>query len=62
MKLVVDRIEEEYVVCENQETSEIIILDKFCFPSNIKDGDTVEFLNEVATIVSNEEKRKNLFS
>lgn len=60
MKLVVDRIEGDYVVCENQETSEMINLDRFYFPENVKDGQLLDFSDGIITILSNEESKNDL--
>ena len=60
MKLAVDRIEDEYVVCINKETHEVINLEKVNFPSNVKDGDSVDFTDGVVTIIPNEERKKSL--
>jgi len=60
MKLAIDRIEDEYVVCINKETKEVITLEKTNFPSNVKDGDSVDFTDGIITIVSNEEKKRSL--
>jgi len=60
MKLAVDRIEGEYVVCINKETLEVVNLERTCFPSNVKDGDAVDFTDGVVTIIPNEEHKKSL--
>lgn len=60
MKLAVDRIEDEYVVCINKETHEVINLEKANFPSSVKDGDAVDFTDGIVTIVSNEVKKRSL--
>lgn len=60
MKLSIDRIENEYVVCINKETHEVINLEKTTFPSNVKDGDAVDFTDGVVTIISNDAKKISL--
>ena len=41
----VDRIEKEYIVLENRETLEMINVEKKMLPSNIKEQDIVNFIN-----------------
>ena len=41
MKYIVDRIENEIVICENQETKQIEKFNLEQFPEGIKDGDVV---------------------
>lgn len=41
MKYIIDRIENEIVVCENQETKQMESFRKEQFPSDIKDGDVL---------------------
>lgn len=41
MKYIVDRIENEIVICENQETKQIENFNLEQFPEGIKDGDVV---------------------
>ena len=60
MKLIIDRIEGEYVVCENQETKEILNLDRTYFPSNAKDGDLIEFADGLVTILDNTEIKNRI--
>ena len=55
MKLVIDRLEGEYAVCEECETKEIINLDRTIFPTGIKSGDLVEFIDGIITILPNDE-------
>lgn len=43
MKYIVDRIEQDKVICENQENGEIEQFLKKQFPETIKDGDCVVF-------------------
>ena len=54
MKLTVDRIEEDFVVCEVFDTQEFINIKKSLFPENIKEGDIVTYENNVITIDINE--------
>jgi len=41
MKYIVDRIEENIVICENQETKKMEEFEKMNFSEEIKDGDVV---------------------
>lgn len=43
MKYIVDRIEQDKVICENQENGKIEQFLKNQFPETIKDGDCVVF-------------------
>ena len=55
MKLIIDRIEGEYVVCERQDTKEMVNLDRFYFPTAAKEGDLIEFIDGTVTILKNDE-------
>ena len=56
---VVDRIEENYVVCENLDNKKIENFEKNKFPSNVKEGDVVKLENGFFTILEEEtQKRK----
>lgn len=39
MRYIIDRIEEDFVVCENEETGEMEELDIFFMPDGIEEGD-----------------------
>lgn len=41
MKYIIDRIENDTVICENQETKKMESFPKNMFQENIKDGDVV---------------------
>lgn len=59
MKYVIDRIEDNIVVCENLETKEMIELDKSLLPNEIKDGKVLLFENnEYKLDLDEEEKRR----
>lgn len=60
MKLIIDRFECDYVACENSESGEIINLDRLYFPIHAKEGDLVEFVDGVITILQNEETQKRI--
>lgn len=56
MKYVIDRIEDNIVVCENLETKEMIELDKSLLPEKIKDGNILIFENNEYKLDLNEEE------
>ena len=62
MKFVVDRIEENYVVCEECNSGEMINIEKECFPSDIKSGTTFELLDGVITVLQNDETHERIKS
>ena len=60
MKLIIDRLEGEYVVCEEQTTNEIINLDRTIFPAGVQSGDLVEFIDGMITILPNDETEERI--
>ena len=54
MKLTIDRIENDLIVCEIFDTQEFINIKKSLFPENIKEGDIVNYENDIITIDTNE--------
>lgn len=60
MKFIVDRIEGEYIVCENFDTTEISNLDRTLFPSDIRSGDLVELIDNVITVLPNDEIKERI--
>lgn len=56
MKYIIDRVEDNIVVCENLETKEMIELDKSLLPENIKDGNVLLFENNEYKLDLNEEE------
>jgi len=60
MKLTIDRIEGEFVVCETYGSAEIINLDRTIFPAGIRSGDLVEFIDGAITLLPNEETEKRI--
>ena len=60
MKLIIDRLEGEYVVCEEQNTNEIINLDRTIFPAGVQSGDLVEFIDGMITILPNDETEERI--
>ena len=57
MKYIIDRIENNMVICENQEPKQMENFDKSMFPEQIKDGDVV--IRENDTFRIDEEETEN---
>ena len=57
MKYIIDRIENNMVICENQETKKMENFDKRMFPEQIKDCDVV--IRENDTFRIDEEETEN---
>lgn len=56
----IDRFEENFAVCENKSTNEIVNIDKSLLPYNCKEGDILKFENGVYVIhKSRTESEKN---
>jgi len=60
MKLRVDRLEGEYVVCEDCNSSEIINLDRAIFSEEIHSGDLIELTDNTVTILPNDDVKKRI--
>lgn len=60
MKLIIDRAEGEYVVCEQYNSNEIINLDRTLFPPEIRSGDLIEFVDGIVTILPNDEIKERI--
>lgn len=45
MKYVIDRIEDNIVICQNLESKEMVEIEKSLLPQNIKDGTILLFEN-----------------
>lgn len=58
MKYIIDRIEENIVICENQETKKIEQFNKEQFPNNIKEGDIVYLEENKFKVNLNETDKK----
>ena len=58
MKYIIDRIENDIVICENQESKAMENFPKNLFPSEIKDGDVVIKENDKFIIDETETKEK----
>lgn len=50
MKLILDRFEENFAVCEIEDTQEMINLDISLMPPDVMFGDCLDYENEVITI------------
>ena len=67
---VIDRFEENYAVCENRETREMINIEVSKLPSNIKEGDVLTYKDNIFSVNTElqkeieeriQEKVKNIF-
>lgn len=58
MKYIIDRIEDNIVICENQETKKIEQFNKEQFPNNIKEGDIVYLEENKFKVNLNETDKK----
>lgn len=56
MKYVIDRIEDNIVVCQNLETKEMVEIEKKLLPQNIKDGNVLLFENNEYKLDLDEEQ------
>ncbi len=64
IKYVVDRVEDEFAVCENMDTNEYINILLTNLPNEIKQGDIITFKNGKYVIdnVQTEEKKQDMES
>jgi len=53
VKLIIDRFEEDFVVCQNKHTKEIIQLERNLFPAHAKEGDLIDYTDPVVKILDN---------
>lgn len=61
MYYIVDRIEENIVVCENVNTKEIVSIEISNLPNGIKKGQVIKYINQKYEIDKEEtEKRKQI--
>lgn len=58
MYYIIDRIEENIVVCENIKTQKIENIEKRKLPTNIKQGVVIKFENGVYSIDEEETKKR----
>lgn len=56
MKYVIDRIEDNIVICQNLETKEMVEIEKKLLPQNIKDGNILLFENNEYKLDLDEEE------
>lgn len=56
MKYVIDRIEDNIVVCQNLETKEMVEIEKKLLPQNIRDGNVLLFENNEYKLDLDEEE------
>lgn len=63
MKYVIDRIEDNIVICQNLESKEMVEIEKNLLPQNIKDGTILLFENnEYKLDLKEEELRRKRIS
>lgn len=43
MRYIVDRIEEDFAVCENEDTGEMENIDVFLLPDGLEEGDILDY-------------------
>lgn len=60
MELVIDRFEENIVVCQNKHTKEIFKLERKLFPKEAKEGDLVFWDDSVVKILDNTALRNKI--
>ena len=58
MRYIIDRIEEEIVVCENEDTGEFEEIDIFYLPDGIEEGDIVIYDEDIDEYYIDYEEKK----
>lgn len=58
MRFVVDRIEEDFAVCENEETGEMEEIDVFLLPDEIDEGDILIYDEDLDEYYLDYEEKK----
>ncbi len=58
MRYVIDRIEEHYAVCENEDTGEMEDIDIFLLPDGIKEGDILLYDEDLDMYYLDEEEKR----
>ena len=58
MRYVVDRIEEEFVVCENEDTGEMEDIDIFFLPEDVEEGDILIYDEDLDEYYIDYEEKK----
>jgi len=51
VQLIIDRFEEDFVVCQNKHTKEIVQLERKFFPEHAKEGDLVDYNHPVVKVL-----------
>lgn len=57
MRYIVDRIEEDRIVCENEDTGELETLDSFFLPDGLEEGDILQYDEETELYVLDQEEK-----
>jgi len=60
MKLIVDRFEGNYAVCQDYDSGKMIDLEISIFPEEVRSGDLVDFSDGKITILPSEDLRKEI--
>ena len=60
MKYIIDRFENSFAVCQNQETHEMLNLNKTLLPDNAKEGDLIEYEDGKIELLDNTELRAKI--
>ena len=60
MQFIIDRFEEDFAVCQNRKTREILDLDRRLFPSEAKEGDLIEYTDGKVQILDNTALRESI--
>ncbi|MBQ7667834.1 MAG: DUF3006 domain-containing protein [Clostridia bacterium] len=58
MKLIIDRFEEHFAICEIFGSTDFIEIDRLHFPENIKEGDVVDYDGNLITLDEVETKKR----
>ena len=58
MRYIVDRIEEDFAVCENEETGEMEEIDAFLLPDGLDEGDILIYDEELDEFYLDYEEKK----
>jgi len=60
MQYIIDRFEEDWAVCQNRKTKEMLNLRRNLFPSDAKEGDFFEYEDEKVKILDNTALRESI--
>ena len=58
MRYIVDRIEDDFILCENEETGEMEELDTYNLPDGIEDGDILIYDEDLDEYYIDSEEKK----